>query len=966
MKDKILKFKKDKKNLTLLLVAGITLIIVTLGATYAFFQNQGSGSGRIDTSVITGTTDLLSFKFGDEINIQANQDNFGAGMGNLSDSTTGTALLRAGDTTNNVDATYNIYLIIESNDFIYTTSDGTPEILLNVTDPNGNRVENITGLVYYEDGFDITTRTGGFLLVPDYEISATNTTETIQDWNIEVTLVNLDTDQNENTGKTLTGKLYITQDKMSSYELAEINNIESTTTYNSITVTPDVKVGSGSIDKYYYGIEEVSNTRSIDTVEFIESKEDNYEFTNLKSNTEYKVYSYVVDTNNIKSNVYETNVTTNEYVIPIVDGVTHSVTLNSITVNVNASGGSNNVTKYMYKINENDWIETETNTYTFTNLTDTTEYDIRIKVVDSEGYESTEYYEKITTEVYILPVVSSVNASTTWNSITLTPSGTNGTNNIVRYEYSINNGAYQTSNVFSNLSENTNYTINVKAIDSIGRESNVYTLQVRTDTYTLPTISISSSATTNSITVSVNATPGDGNIVSYHYSRDNGSNYTTTSSNTYTFSGLTSGATYYLRVYVTDSNGRTSSVATRTQATTYVNPSVSRVTTSNITSDSITLNVSASGGSNSISRYYYSKDNGSTWVNSTSSSYTFTGLSLGTRYTFRVYVTDTAGHSSSQRTVSATTSNPTLADVCSSGANLASCIKNYHSANGDGSEGIYYHDGQGTYGSQEAGDGSYRFSGSNPNNYVCFGSTAGTCPNDNLYRIIGVFGNQVKLIKYDYANSNLLGTNGDYSSNTYSASDYSSTYKGNLTTINRYYWNNNTDVNTWSESNLNTVNLNQNYLNNIGSTWSSKIATTSWKVGGNTYQNIYNVPVKQTYQNEIKSPAENTTYSAKIGLMYVSEYGYATSPSNWNTDLYYYNSTTVRDNNWMWMGLYEWTLSRASEYTDVAFDVYYSGLVSGYYVYNYYFGVRPSFYLNSNVTLTGGSGTESDPYKLSV
>ena len=124
MKDIILKFKKDKKNLSLLLVAGITLIIVTLGATYAFFQNQGSGSGRIDTSVITGTTDLLSFSFGDLINIHATEENFGKNMGDLSDSTTGTAILKANNSTNEASATYNIYLIIEENDFVYTTSDG--------------------------------------------------------------------------------------------------------------------------------------------------------------------------------------------------------------------------------------------------------------------------------------------------------------------------------------------------------------------------------------------------------------------------------------------------------------------------------------------------------------------------------------------------------------------------------------------------------------------------------------------------------------------------------------------------------------------------------------------------------------------------------------------------------------------------------------------------------------------------
>ena len=250
MKKLIFRIKdmKNKKNNILLVVAAITLITFTLGASYAYFQNQGMGGANIDTNVITGTTDLLSFRFGDEINIQANEENFAQGMPNLSDSTTGTAILRANNATNEATATYNIYLIIESNDFIYTTENQTPEILLNVTDPNGNHVENITGLVHYEDGFDITTRTGGFLLVPDYQISATNISETIQDWNIEVTFVNLDSDQNANTGKTLTGKLYMTQEQMSSYELTQINNIDSSTTYNSITVTPNITPGSGAIE----------------------------------------------------------------------------------------------------------------------------------------------------------------------------------------------------------------------------------------------------------------------------------------------------------------------------------------------------------------------------------------------------------------------------------------------------------------------------------------------------------------------------------------------------------------------------------------------------------------------------------------------------------------------------------------------------------------------------------------------
>ena len=305
---------------------------------------------------------------------------------------------------------------------------------------------------------------------------------------------------------------------------------------------------------------------------------------------------------------------------------------------------------------------------------------------------------------------------------------------------------------------------------------------------------------------------------------------------------------------------------------------------------------------------------------------------------------------------------PTLAEICTSGKNFAGCIVEYNNMVGDGADGLYYHDGVGTYtnANQEAGDNSYRFAGANPNNYVCFGSDAASCPADNLYRIIGVFGNQVKLIKHDYATTSLLGTNGAFSRSATSPGSY---YKGSQSTLDLYNWNNSTNNNTWSESNLNTVNLNTNYLNNIGNKWSSLIATTSWKVGGNTYQNIYNVPVKQTYTNEIVNPAESTTYSAKIGLMYVSDYGYATSPSNWNTNLGSYNSTTVRDNNWMWMGLFEWTISRRSDDTNRAFLLDDDGLV-GYAPVSGRDGVRPSFYLESSVVLSGGSGSAAAPYRI--
>ena len=173
------------------------------------------------------------------------------------------------------------------------------------------------------------------------------------------------------------------------------------------------------------------------------------------------------------------------------------------------------------------------------------------------------------------------------------------------------------------------------------------------------------------------------------------------------------------------------------------------------------------------------------------------------------------------------------------------------------------------------------------------------------------------------------------------------------------------DSNTWSSSTLNTDILNGTYLNTLGSEWTSKIATTSWKVGGNTYSNItQNATPKIAYTNEIESPVENTTYSAKIGLMYVSEYGYAASPENWNTTLYNYDNDTNRNNNWMYMGAYEWTISRSSDYGNDAFRVG-RDYVNNVRVY-LSSGVRSSFSLESSVVLSGGSGTSAYPFRLSV
>ena len=274
---------------------------------------------------------------------------------------------------------------------------------------------------------------------------------------------------------------------------------------------------------------------------------------------------------------------------------------------------------------------------------------------------------------------------------------------------------------------------------------------------------------------------------------------------------------------------------------------------------------------------------------------------------------------------------PSIADYCSSGTDLATCVKNFGNQGPDISN-IYIHNSSLTNG---AGDNSYRYAGASDsvNNYICLGSDATTCPDANLFRIIGVFGDQTKVIR--------------------------------AKSVGKKQWHTSAD-NTWSSSSLNTY-LNGTYLTSLG-TLADKIATTTWKVGGGRYANIGGVVPATAYKYEVGSSASTTTVDKKIGLMYVSDYYYSASPSAW-TLVGYNSSDATKDyraatsTNWLYLGSYEWTISRYSDFSDLAFGVNGNGGVNRYNVGSNY-GVRPSFNLLSSVKYVSGSGSMSDPVRV--
>ena len=264
-----------------------------------------------------------------------------------------------------------------------------------------------------------------------------------------------------------------------------------------------------------------------------------------------------------------------------------------------------------------------------------------------------------------------------------------------------------------------------------------------------------------------------------------------------------------------------------------------------------------------------------------------------------------------------------LSDVCTSGNNLATCITTLSNKSEPSIVNIYHHTSSLANG---AGDNSYRYAGASGsvNNYICLGSDETTCPDANLFRIIGVFGAQTKVIR--------------------------------AKSVGDKEWNTSAD-NTWSSSSLNTY-LNGTYLTSLG-TLAEKIATTTWKVRGGSSTYLYDAP-KIAYQYEVGSSALTTTNDAKIGLMYVSDYGFAADSSGWTTKLSSYNSNNSK--NWLYLGSNEWTISRNSGTASNAFDVFSGYVLNRNVIISY--AVRPSFNLESSVKYVSGSGSMSDPVRV--
>ena len=247
----------------------------------------------------------------------------------------------------------------------------------------------------------------------------------------------------------------------------------------------------------------------------------------------------------------------------------------------------------------------------------------------------------------------------------------------------------------------------------------------------------------------------------------------------------------------------------------------------------------------------------------------------------------------------------------------------------------------------------YRYRGKDPKNYVKF--------NNEVWRIIGIFPtddgtgkieNRIKLIRNE--------------------------------SIEKDFWNSGSDVNNWAESALQKK-LNSTYLTGLSGEAKLMIDNAKYYLGG---YNDYHISSIEMYNYERKVGGSEYYYTygtyinpanwiGKIGLMYVSDYGYATEncESKALASGVSYSDTTLQkcnDTNWLYnLKTGEWLLTPYSKSNAKVYKLFEEGYIQEYYTkYNssYYNSqaVRPVLYLKSNVKITGGTGTNANPYTLSL
>ena len=286
----------------------------------------------------------------------------------------------------------------------------------------------------------------------------------------------------------------------------------------------------------------------------------------------------------------------------------------------------------------------------------------------------------------------------------------------------------------------------------------------------------------------------------------------------------------------------------------------------------------------------------------------------------------------------------------------------------------------------------YRYRGASPKNYVTF--------NGETWRILGVFPtddgtgkieNRIKLIK-DQSIGEYKWDDGTIAYN-YTKNDnlmlLQDKNKLKVKYLEKKNKNNFIDLaitdptksalNNWARpASLNTY-LNKTYLNALSTTSQNMIGDTKYYLGGGGNNSNFNSSVDfYSYERKIKNTKSNEFYYDKnpnswvgrLGLMYVSDYGYASDNCETKALNDYNNSNDLRIcNNTNWLFNLKKLEATITQYSNTSTSIHYIAdngtVVSTYQASLAQTVVRPTLYLKSEVRIIDGDGTSTNTYILS-
>ena len=279
-------------------------------------------------------------------------------------------------------------------------------------------------------------------------------------------------------------------------------------------------------------------------------------------------------------------------------------------------------------------------------------------------------------------------------------------------------------------------------------------------------------------------------------------------------------------------------------------------------------------------------------------------------------------------------------------------------------------------------DNNLRYIGANPNNYVSF--------NGELWRIIGVFNNiddgtgnketRLKIIRNEpigkYSWDNKASGTGSSISNL-GSNDWSDSALQQVLNSGAYYNRTSGECPYGGKGATTSCDFSNNGLTEEAK---SMISNAKWNLGGTAnYTSSSNGLTSHFYGYERGTTVYSgrpTEWIGQIGLMYPSDYGYATSGGSTTSreeclakELYSWSSSSYSDcknNDWLYdSNLNQWAITPYSDDSINVFSVRSAGYAGNASAPRPN-AVRPVLYLDSMVKITGGTGTSSDPYTLGI